>query len=110
MSQSLYFSSHILKEWQSSACMIPIVLDLLKEKLASLDKHNRPNSELFPEEIQAYQEAYQQWQNNPNLNPKQQEWMHEMRHYIQALQQTIFRQEKTSLSASPAQKAATLSL
>jgi uncharacterized membrane-anchored protein YhcB (DUF1043 family) len=83
-------STEILRNWQSSASMIPVALGLLKEQLDHLGEHHKPQTELFQKRIQIYQKLYQHWRTEKNLNPKQQEWIREMGGYLNVLQQTLF--------------------
>lgn len=79
-----------LTHWQSSSCMIPVALGLLREQLDHLGEHHKPQFELSQKKIQIYQNLYQHWRTEKNLNPKQQEWIREMGGYLNVLQQTLF--------------------
>jgi hypothetical protein len=83
-------STEILTHWQSSPCMIPVALGLLREQLDHLDEHPKPQVDLSQKRIQIYQNLYHHWRTEKNLNPKQQEWIREMGGYLNALQQTLF--------------------
>ncbi len=88
MSQSNQKFAHsiaALQEWQSSICMIPVVVDLLKEKLNHIDEINEMSLKQFQEAIKMYQVLYQSWEKQ-NLNSRQKEWIHEMADYLDTLQ------------------------
>jgi hypothetical protein len=92
--------------WQSME-RIPIVLLLLKEELHQLE--TTPETDLLThwthlqQKLTAYRTLYQYWRQTP-LNPRQAEWINEMKFYLDAWQQTIFS------SASSVSSGASLSL
>ena len=82
----------VAKPWQS-VCMIPVARYLLQEKLNRLEasgQYSETLDQLSQEEIQAYWEKYQHW-DQADLNPKQREWMQEIRLYLNSLQQSLFK-------------------
>ena len=95
MTQSFVYSKQKLLEWQSSVAMIPVLLELLKEKL---NAHSRIPSETY----QAYQAIYHSWQQTQDLNIKQKEWIKEIGDYLGAIQQTLFRSHSESHSSCQA--------
>jgi PhoPQ-activated pathogenicity-related protein len=84
MIRSFLYSKELRHQWQSAVCMIPVLLDLLKEKLNSTSIHEE-NFESLQLEIKAYQEIYRSWKKNAKLNPKQQEWIEEIGIYLKDL-------------------------
>ncbi len=90
MAKFLDNSTETFRHWQSSASMIPVALGLLREQLDHVAEHHHPQLELSQKRIQIYQNLYHHWRKEKNLNPKQQEWIHEMGGYLNVLQQTLF--------------------
>ncbi len=90
MAQFFRDSTETFTQWQSSVCLIPVALGLLREQLDHLREYHKPPVELSPAKIQAYQNLYQHWRTEKNLNPKQQEWIQEMGGYLSVLRQTLF--------------------
>ena len=88
LSHGKYFDS----SWQSME-RIPIVLLLLKEELHQLEI--TPETDLLAhwthlqQKLIAYRTLHQHWKQT-HLNPRQAEWINEMKFYLDALQQTIF--------------------
>lgn len=84
MSQSFIYNKEKLREWQSSVCMIPVLRELIKEKLAKIyqNRHNH-----VPSEISAYQTIYKSWEKAECLNPRQKEWLREIGDYLDTIQQ-----------------------
>lgn len=78
-----------LHEWQSSACMIPVLLELVKEKFSYIDEKGHDFS--ARSEIEAYHTIYQSWQKSHELNSKQLEWVEQIGDYLMAIQQILFR-------------------
>ena len=82
-----YFDS----SWQS-VDRIPIVLSLLKEKLNQLETANNTGS-LSPgtdlqKKLSRYQALYQLW-SQMDLNPRQTEWVANMRFYLQTWEKLV---------------------
>lgn len=78
-----------LMEWQSPA-MIPVVLELLNEKLDYLEGRHKTNSALSTLNIRAYQSLYQHWKNDKTLNQTQKDWIREMGGSLNTLKHRIF--------------------
>jgi hypothetical protein len=91
MEHSFLYDQQTLQEWRSSPCMIPILLDLVKEKFFEINQNN--NQQLIKLEINAYQKIYQTWQKSQDLNPKQKEWVEEIGDYINAIKETLISTE-----------------
>ncbi len=92
MLNSLPYSNYFDSSWQSME-RIPIVLLLLKEELHQLEIAHETDLTAHWDHLQqkltAYRTLYQHWK-QANLNPRQTEWISEMKFYLQAWQQTIF--------------------
>ncbi len=104
MAQFLSASTKAFTQWQSSVCMIPVALGLLREQWDHGGERHKPQIELSPAKIQAYRELHQHWRKKKNLNPKQQEWIQEMGRYLHVLQQTLFHSHLKNSSAQYGQK------
>lgn len=77
--------------WQS-VDRIPIVLSLLKEELNHLETANRTGLPSHGTDLQKklshYQALYQHW-SQMDLNPRQTEWVTDMRFYLQTWQKVV---------------------
>ena len=77
--------------WQS-VDRIPIVLSLLKEELNQLETAHSTGSPSHGTELQkklsSYQTLYQHW-SQMDLNPRQTEWITDMRLYLQTWQKML---------------------
>ena len=87
--------------------MIPVVRHLLQKKLdglesneASDEQDSNPSEQLSSEEVAAYWQKYQHWQ-QADLNPKQKEWMQEIHSHLKSLQQSLFK-SRSPIPTSPA--------
>lgn len=93
MSLSFIYNKEKLQEWQSSSCMIPVLLELIKEKFVKMDQNGHDFAMQY--EINAYQTIYQSWKKSHDLNSKQKEWVEQIGDYLNAIRQVLFRPPTT---------------
>ncbi len=91
MNKSFLYDKETLHNWQSSICMIPVLLELIKEKFVRMDQNH---SDLNLPEINAYETIYHSWEKIKYLNNRQREWVKEIGDYLNAIQQTSFCSQK----------------
>lgn len=98
MEKSFIYNKEKLQEWRSSACMIPVLLELIKEKFLDINQNNINLSSHF--EIDAYQAIYEGWKKTRGLNSKQREWVDEIGDYLNAIEEIVVHSQtrETSLT------------
>lgn len=87
MERSFVYNKDKLQEWRSSACMIPVLLELIKEKF--IDINQNPTNLSCHFEIDAYQAIYECWKKTQDLNLKQKEWVDEIGDYLNAIEKIV---------------------